>query len=136
MSLRVFIHFLISCLNVWSSEKIKQPSWDATECYPNGYVISVNRTMLAISIKSPEWFLQMVSQPIVWMHWMKAFLTLYGLAISRNHFLRGFNCFFLRIMPDSVIIGISIAINVILPAEILNRMEIGKSCFLGSMNIS
>jgi len=39
-------------------------------------------------------------------------------------------------MPESVIIGISIAINVILPIEILNRMEIGKPCFFGSMNIS
>ena len=32
------------------------PSRDATKYYPNGYVILVNRTMLAISIKSPEWF--------------------------------------------------------------------------------
>ncbi|MHA1476681.1 MAG: hypothetical protein ACTSPU_00640 [Promethearchaeota archaeon] len=48
----------------------------------------------------------------------------------------GVNCFFLRIMPDRVIIGISIAINVMLPIEILNRMEIGKTCFFGSMNIS
>jgi hypothetical protein len=39
-------------------------------------------------------------------------------------------------MPDRVIIGISIVINVILPIEILNRMEIGKTCFFGSMNIS
>ena len=43
-------------------------SWDATELYPNGYEISVNRAMLAISIKSPEWFWQEVSRPIVWMH--------------------------------------------------------------------
>jgi hypothetical protein len=50
-------------------------SRDATECYPNGYTISVNRAMLAISIKSPEWFWQEVLQPIVWMHWMRTFLT-------------------------------------------------------------
>ena len=67
---------------------------------------------------------------------MRAFLTLYGLAISRNKFFRGFNCFFLRVMPDSVIIGKGIAINVIPPIEMLNGIEIGNSNFYGSVNIS
>jgi hypothetical protein len=39
-------------------------------------------------------------------------------------------------VPDSVIIGKGIAINVILPIEMLNGIEIGKSNFYGSMNIS
>ena len=39
-------------------------------------------------------------------------------------------------MPDSVIIGKGIAINVMLPIEMLNGIEIGKSCFFGSMKIS
>jgi hypothetical protein len=39
-------------------------------------------------------------------------------------------------MPDSVNIGKGIAINVMLPIEILNGIEIGKTCFFGSLNIS
>jgi len=39
-------------------------------------------------------------------------------------------------MPDSVVIGKGIAINVVLPIDILNRIEIGKPCFSGSMNVS
>jgi len=39
-------------------------------------------------------------------------------------------------MPDSVIIGKGIAINVILPIEMLNGIEIGNSNFYGSVNIS
>jgi len=58
------------------------------------------------------------------------------MAISRNQFLRGFDCFFLQVMPDSVIIGKGIAINVVLPIEMLNGIEIGKPYFSGSMNIS
>jgi hypothetical protein len=40
------------------------------------------------------------------------------------------------VMPDSLIIGKGIANNVILPIEMPHGIEIGKSCFLGSMNIS
>jgi hypothetical protein len=36
-------------------------------------------------------------------------------------------------MPDCVIIGKGIAINVMLPIEMPNGIEIGKSCFFGSM---
>jgi len=39
-------------------------------------------------------------------------------------------------MPDCVIIGKGIAINVMLPIEILNGIEIGKTYFFGSVNIS
>jgi len=39
-------------------------------------------------------------------------------------------------MPDSVIIGKGIALNVILPIEILNGIDIGKSRFFGRVNIS
>jgi len=39
-------------------------------------------------------------------------------------------------VADNVIIGKGIAINVILPIEMLNGIEIGNSNFYGSMNIS
>jgi hypothetical protein len=39
-------------------------------------------------------------------------------------------------MPDSVIIGKGIALNVILLIEILNGIDISKSRFFGRVNIS
>ena len=58
------------------------------------------------------------------------------MAIFRNKFFRGFDCIFHLIVADNVIIGKGIAINVILPIEMLNGIEIGKSNFYGRMNIS
>jgi hypothetical protein len=48
------------------------------------------------------------------------------MAISRNKL-------FHQVILDSAIIGKGIAINVMLPIEIPNRIEIGKSSFSGSL---
>ncbi|MHA2290015.1 MAG: hypothetical protein ACXABG_14615 [Promethearchaeota archaeon] len=44
----------------------------------------------------------------------------------------GFNCFFHRVMPDSMVIGKGIALNVMLLIELPNGNKIGNSSFYGS----
>ncbi|NVM16379.1 MAG: hypothetical protein HWN80_01585 [Candidatus Lokiarchaeota archaeon] len=55
------------------------------------------------------------------------------MAISRNEFLREFICLFHRVMPDSMVIGKGVAFNVMLPIEMPNGKDIGKSSFSGSL---